>query len=125
MAVALYNKSSMPGKSRESSQLSSSSTPHAPRRKPYSSDFLAQPSMRTVVKKHSYLDQAQMRLTTNNKVYASTKPVEKVQAWVEKQVTTPPSTSSGVMPVCTAITQCTLSAFYTHVPYPLHTNRRQ
>ena len=97
MAVALYSKSSVLGKSRESSQLSSSSTPHAPRRKLYAPGYQAQPSMRTVLKKHSYLDEAQIRLTTNNKRYVPPKPVEKVQAWVEiKQATPPTSTSAAV-----------------------------
>ena len=121
MAVALYNKSSMPGKSRESSQLSSSSTPHAPRRKLYTSDFPAQPSVRTVLKKHIYLDETRIRLTTNTKGSASPKPVEKAQAWVEKQVTPPPSTSGKVRqhdigechgPQCTLPLLSPLSPFF-------------
>lgn len=96
MAVAFYNKISMPVKSRESSQLSSSSTPHAPRRKLYTSDFPTPPSVRTILKKHIYLDETRIKLTNNTKGSASPKPVEKAQAWVEKQVT-PPSSTSGTV----------------------------
>lgn len=99
MAVALYNKGSMSGKSRESSQLSSNSTPHAPRRKLCTSDCRAQPSLRTVLKKHSYLDEAQIKLTKDTAGSASPKPVEKIQAWVEKRVITPPSDRGTVVTV--------------------------
>ena len=99
MAVAFYNKISMPVKSRESSQLSSSSTPHAPRRKLYTSDFPTPPSVRTILKKHIYLDETRIKLTNNTKGSASPKPVEKAQAWVEKQVTPPSSTSGTVVTV--------------------------